>query len=574
MKKVLCIILTLCIILGLAACGSKNQLAEPDDTVYRSDIQEYIKDVLDSTATISIFEKKASETNEGSLIVTCVAMYSGDSGENKGTFTLTYSNNGKEWTLEKCRVDLDQGNTDDLTGTTDNTTPSNPSTDATQPSTPSISITPGTYGYTLTQVGYIKDPDRDLSVQYDALLRVDGNTGVMLSYLGQDINKLVISGVEHLGNGAYIVQSTKEDVNCVGLISQDGELLIPDEACKISWPKSSYSSTDRYLIVTYITGETTNKDECFVYASDSLISFGPQDGDKMYTGYSRVYDLKNRKFVDNVKITNSDSYAMQPCGDNFFVTDENDITILYNEKGENIFQTARNVEAGNGTFIVSDSGTYRVYDEEANQTYTSNRGLYHVKGDNGYIYTIENNRSKIMDRNGNQVAGTTVESVYEEIDGVFKIKGNGRYGLLGVDGTVILPCEKYDNVTHLGDNVYMSYVSGENGYIYTLINKSGIIIEGLTASGIYDLVLMDGEKAFVINDKAYSLTLEDDYPQKLMLGLIASQSDSNGLYGVFDLFSGEQLLNYEYEVIKSAAGYLYAYKNGEWTIFQVNGPEN
>lgn len=121
----------------------------------------------------------------------------------------------------------------------------------------------------------------------------------------------------------------------------------------------------------------------------------------------------------------------------------------------------------------------------------------------------------------------------------------------------------------------MSYISGENGYLYALSNKDGIIIEGLSASsGIYDLSIQDGEKAFVVNDKAYSLTLEDSYPQNLMLGLIGSRSDSNGLYGLFDLFSGEQLLNYEYEMIKAAAGYLYAYKNGEWTIFQVNGPEN
>ena len=585
MKKVISILLVISFLLCLGGCGVGKAPEEPDNTVYRKDVQDYVKEVLDATATISIFEVTGSTVENGILTVSCVAMYSGDTGENKGTFTLTYSNNKNEWSLEKCRVELDPAGTGQTTKPAETTSPvetTNPvettapaeTTQPTQPSGPSVSITPGTYGYSLTQVGSIKDPDRDLSIQYDALLRVDGKTGVMLGFLGQDINKLVISGVEYLGNGAYIVQSTKEDVNRVGLIAQDGEMLIPDEACKISWPKSSKSSTDRYLIVTYITGETTNKDECFVYASDSLISFGPKDGDKMYTGYSLVYDLKNKKFVDNVKITNSDSYAMQPCGDNFFVTDEKKITTLYNDKGENIFQTARSVEAGNGTFIVSDSGTYRVYDEDANQTYTSNRGMYIIKGDSGYIYTIENNRSKIMDRNGNQVAGTVVESVYEEFNGVFRIKGNGRAGLLSVDGTVILPCDKYDNVSHLGANIFMTYVSSDDGSLYTLINKDGIIVEGLKATGIYDLALMDGEKAFVINDKAFSLTLEDDYPQKLMLGLIATESDSNGLYGVFDLFTGNQLLNYEYEVIKEAAGYIYAYKNGEWSIFQVNGPEN
>lgn len=106
-----------------------------------------------------------------------------------------------------------------------------------------------------------------------------------------------------------------------------------------------------------------------------------------------------------------------------------------------------------------------------------------------------------------------------------------------------------------------------------MINKSGIIFEGLNNSGCYDLAFLEGETAFVVNDKSFSLTLEDSYPKKLMFGLIAAESDSNGMYGVFDLFTGEQLLGYEYEEVNAAAGYLYAYKNGTWDVFRVAGPE-
>ena len=68
--------------------------------------------------------------------------------------------------------------------------------------------------------------------------------------------------------------------------------------------------------------------------------------------------------------------------------------------------------------------------------------------------------------------------------------------------------------------------------------------------------------------------MEDDYPVTLQIGMLAARSDSERLYGVFDLFTGEQLLGYEYETVSVAADYLYAFKNEEWTVFQINGPDN
>lgn len=112
MKKAISVLLVVLFLLCLGGCGGGKAPQKPDNTVYRSDIQDYIKEVLDDTATISVFEVAGSTAEDGILTVSCVAMYSGNTGENKGTFTLTYSNDGKVWTLEKCRVDLDQNNTD------------------------------------------------------------------------------------------------------------------------------------------------------------------------------------------------------------------------------------------------------------------------------------------------------------------------------------------------------------------------------------------------------------------------------------------------------------------------------
>lgn len=107
MKKLLSLILALALALGMVACGG-GDVAVPEDSVYRDDVQEYITDILDESAEITIFEKKSSEKNEDSLVVTCLAMYEGDAGESKATFTLTYALDGKEWELEKCSVKLSE----------------------------------------------------------------------------------------------------------------------------------------------------------------------------------------------------------------------------------------------------------------------------------------------------------------------------------------------------------------------------------------------------------------------------------------------------------------------------------
>lgn len=108
MKRFLSLLLAVVMLLSLTACG--GALEEPENDVYRADVQEYITDILDESAEISIFEKKSSNVEGDTLTVVCVAMYAGEAGENKGEFTLTYVKDGKSWSIDKCRVDLGKEN--------------------------------------------------------------------------------------------------------------------------------------------------------------------------------------------------------------------------------------------------------------------------------------------------------------------------------------------------------------------------------------------------------------------------------------------------------------------------------
>ena len=106
MKKLLCILLAMLMVLSLAACGGTPD--EPGRDVYKDDIQEYITDVLDDSAEITSFKKQSSDVDGEELTVICVVEFSGANGTSKGEFTLTYELDGKDWELEKCRVELDE----------------------------------------------------------------------------------------------------------------------------------------------------------------------------------------------------------------------------------------------------------------------------------------------------------------------------------------------------------------------------------------------------------------------------------------------------------------------------------
>lgn len=94
-------------------------------------------------------------------------------------------------------------------------------------------------------------------------------------------------------------------------------------------------------------------------------------------------------------------------------------------------------------------------------------------------------------------------------------------------------------------------------------------MSGLEDNPGHGIAVVDSD-ALVLNDGEFSLHLENKYYNDLGFALIASKSDANGKYGVFDLFTGEQLLDYEYDDVISGEGYIYAKKGDEYKIYKEN----
>lgn len=157
MKKMISMALALILMLTLAACGGDKTVTAPDDSVYKADVQAYITDVLDSTAEISIFEKKSADLNGSTLTATCVAIYNGAEGQTMATFILTYVSGKDGWTLDKCRVEMDESNAPADSNTPSETTPpaTTPPPATTTPPAPEVTISDNWKDFTIELDGHV-----------------------------------------------------------------------------------------------------------------------------------------------------------------------------------------------------------------------------------------------------------------------------------------------------------------------------------------------------------------------------------------------------------------------------------
>ena len=113
------------------------------------------------------------------------------------------------------------------------------------------------------------------------------------------------------------------------------------------------------------------------------------------------------------------------------------------------------------------------------------------------------------------------------------------------------------------EEIYKGYCLAKYKDQYTLVNAQGVLATDLSERP-YMLLANKDDRVFVVNTRSFDLQAPKGKCSPLADGLITMKSDDTGLLTVYDLFTGEQLLPYEYERVYYAAGYLYVYREGGW----------
>lgn len=429
-------------------------------------------------------------------------------------------------------------------------------------------------GVSLERLGEKSDPERQICFggRY-YMYKKEGDQEKMLDYLGKENAENDFQDIEYFQEGIYEVSKAADLFTLSGMVKADGTVLIPCEAAVIT------RLSDRYLKVVYGERETENQEEALFYTHEGIFSLQPSEEDVLYAGYMKVYDLEKEKFIESITIT-SPTVRLETCADKLCITDENGNMKIYNSEGEVICEDASQFRVSGDFFVRRENSINIVYSSDLERLFETE---FSVSGMTGRACLSYYNRDTGLYGLLNQSGDIIVEAKYSSIDPVgseaYKVRmadDKEYYGIIEEDGTIVAECE-FENIEAGINQYYIGYKENEEGeYLYTLIGPDGIIYadskERFEPSTLLSQREINGSEVyFVVEDQDYTLTL--DAAEKLGVELVSAKNITTGLYGVFELWTGEQILDYAYTDIQAAYGYLYAYKDGVYTVYQVNERE-
>lgn len=430
--------------------------------------------------------------------------------------------------------------------------------------------------WTLTEIGKADNSNRDLYFYRNSVFRyqkdADGNEFLIATdHMGKPISE------EHYGNisvvipGVYAVTALSEDINSTGILLESGEQLLPCEAAIINPIAESYNSdrySDRYVYVIYGTEVTQNKDEAFFYSTSAMISITPDDDDVLYKGYGMVFDLQEKRFVPDLKITNSSMSAVKVGGSLICYNHEDYSASIYNADGGLVCE-GNGIELGND-FVVVDYKT--VQDAEGKTLFESEIGLSILKGSGNYLNASDYSAStvKLLDRNGGLLFETDgAYSIFEECGGLFPARKDNSGYLLDAAGNEVASLDDCYSPDYAGEGIW-EFTPNESSApsVYYLANGKTVTAAQRYASHLINEVKNEtsGVSTFRFwNAPETDVEFKCSYTGSLGEALLYVHDKPCSLV---DCYSGETLLTADgFELVEDK--YLFAQNGSEYTVYEL-----
>lgn len=431
------------------------------------------------------------------------------------------------------------------------------------------------YAYTVSEEGSFKGDKDDIRFDDNAALVKKDDAYQLLAGDGEPVmNGKLFSKVIYWGNGVYEVRAKDGDVHGVGLVRIDGTVLMPCEAAVINTQETNRQDA-RFVRVAYATGQTTSKDSALLSTGKDNVYWGT-GGDVLYEGYARVFDLKAGSFVDGVKIEDPKA-SFADMGSSFAVGQDGG-TVLYDELGKELWKQSGDIARLYPRFILwSKDGKYQIVDATGKGRYTSEDSVQEIEMSaawSGGDYVVQrvkeagsdSSRSQIIDFDGKPICSKTFYHVAKYTNGLFLVKENEddeQYKLIDTTGAVVL-----DNVGASLERVMMGYncINEKDGN-YVLLKGDKKLAEDKSGSDLKMLVSVKDDMCLVVNEGTYSMPLDKLQIEPLDLGLATGRQGDSMRYGLYDTFTGKQIIKDDYDLIRRAGGKIFAYHDGTWTVF-------
>ena len=390
---------------------------------------------------------------------------------------------------------------------------------------------------------------------------------------GNIVDDRPIAGAEYLGWDLYCVDlKNDEDINSVGLVTTDGEVLIPFDAAFITFTAKhkEREAGPRYILAFTGTGQTTNQDEALFTASDSPFT---DDDDTLYKGFIRIFDLKTRQYVNGLKFDHGNSEDFDQVGDNILV-DIDDKAVVYSPDGKVVYTEQGYLQINSKYMIDRHAGQSVIMDAQGNQLYSTDISTSVLHYDSDYFTQRENNMTTVINAKGEPVLNGEWSLIIAVSQDRFctKKEGDTDYTLLAADNTVI----------DISPNVYAYNALGflmttKSDYKnMTVITPGNRIFEGLDIYPLNMVFTKDDRTSYLVLNTGEFVSGGGNFFRCVSDGLISLNHTEKGetKSGLIDAFTGETLVDFVYDKIcpvdLSINDYIYCTDNENIVIYRVN----
>lgn len=435
---------------------------------------------------------------------------------------------------------------------------------------------------TLKDLGPVAEGEGTLTFRSDDLLvRVekddDGNTIYLpVDHMGKQLTEERYGYFDELLPGLYLVSSLEDTVNNTGLMNEAGEMLIPCESAIISTitMENTDNESTQFLRVTYATEETTNEDEAFFYSTNAFFSLRPEEGDKLYKGYARIYDLVNKRFVPELTITNPNKYETRVGGGLLYLETLEGERMVCDAAGKELYKTTdyTSIELGDGFYLIDYN---QVYDTQGNLLFQLDKydSMQIIEGSARFLCQSDYDTKllTVYDFYGNQIFQAEGPSIVSsEAGGLFSCTVDDKALLYDAKGELHLNMDNFYSPSYKGCGIWeVTPRDSEGNSIYYMSDDVRVVSNQRYAHNLVNEAQTEDNSGYAIcpwNAPTEKVVIDGStYANALTDGLISVNSKPASLV---DCFSGKILMtadNFEF----ANSNYVYAKVDGEYHVYEL-----
>ena len=413
---------------------------------------------------------------------------------------------------------------------------------------------------------------------YDDYLKMEDSSDKPLYFCDYKGEQLLggreIQLLEKLKYSKYFVYTTPAvdgETHCGLLDSQGSELLSADDGASLI---EEFIGNDRYVIVYYFDGTTENEDE----AVHTSVTIG------MHTGTAKVYDLKNRRFLEST--TTKKRPAFHAHGDivyDYMVSQDKKKLVYVTVEDDQIHELDFNYDLVGDKLIIThdyDNGIVTAYDHDMNLLFTSPYEVKAMPNTPDFYYIEElfsaDGLQGVIHYTGTLITEPVYKRIYYSAGEIFVYtKDYNKYGVMNVGGEKVTE-QIYEAVNSTG---VLGFIAGtyEDGSKDLMDEHGQVVIQhghfnsnsSLNHSFIRHssfIYYFDNEanaaSFFVVN--AQDLILTDIKAYDYFGGFVLYDMKNKVLY---DLATGSVLAE-GFTKAFSAYGYIYVEQDGVITAYE------